>query len=315
MTKKNINLLFSFLLILLAGSQLNAETLSRRSQRIKALHNYEKAKTGGKNLVFENGADLSNLNTAKKNLFKVNLPGARLIDVKGNNSNWTGAILTEANLSGGQLQNTILIGALLNGTCLLETDFSGSDLTDANLSGKIKLVKKIWEIITFDYDSKFIKNRINTKFINAILKHADLRYANWINPDFRGADLEKTKLNNNLMMNGNFSSVQNLENTNFSGSALYNANFKNTDISKAYFKNTHFYGTSGISNAQVRILIRKGAKVFEGSHELIINNQKVIQQKTGVIKETIFDNEDFETKIIHHQDGTTSEIIFDDEDE
>lgn len=254
MKKQN---LITFAIILLLN--LNTNILFSKNSK-----NYQKARTGGSNLLFKEQTDLSELKSASQNLIECDLPGAQLVQANLYRTDLTDGNLSQANLNNAYCKKIIAPGVNLSGTFLSGTDFSGANLIKANISGNPGFFKTWWQKITFRYDKNYLKFRTNINFKNAILQNTLLNDCYLININFHRAGLIGTNFKNSIIINCDFSNIKNLKNTNFSNAIIYNTNFKHTNFFGAIVNNANFYiyDKNILKENQIEYLLKNGANIY-----------------------------------------------------
>ncbi|MFA5074729.1 MAG: pentapeptide repeat-containing protein [Candidatus Babeliales bacterium] len=273
MKKQNL-MIFAIIIFLLNTNNI---LLSKNSE------NYQKARTGGSNLVFEENTNLSNLKTASENLIECNLPGVQLTQANLHRTDLTNGNLSQANLNQANCKRIIAPGINLSGAFLSGTDFKGATLTRANISGNLGFFKTLWQKITFQYNKNYVNFRTNVNFSRAILQKAFLNNCYLIDINFHRASLIGTNFRNSIIINCDFSNIKNLNNTNFSNSIIYNPNFKKTNLAGAIVQNTciYSYTYNKLTKKQIEYLLKNGATIYLNNNLIEIDEQELGNQELG----------------------------------
>jgi uncharacterized protein YjbI with pentapeptide repeats len=205
------------------------------------------------------GADLTNARGRQTRLTDADLSHATLRFTFMAGFNFTGANLSQADLTGAYL------GAWLdlNGIIEIRSDLTSADLTQANLR--------------------------NASFLGAILAGADLSGAEVREADFnafslnetrtggitlpqlystasyRARDLSGIRLNSNDLAGANFAG-HNLTNAYFGGSTLTDADFRHANLTNAYF------GDSTLTDANFTAADARGAYLYPYPADAITTN-------------------------------------------
>jgi uncharacterized protein YjbI with pentapeptide repeats len=221
--------------------------------------------------------NLKNANLSRANLFRAKFlddpQGAAItIDIfNGKTTKWfrlgstfensdlSGANLSEVNAGGyyfkkaklvnANLKNGIFNGAVFSNADLSNCDFSGSNLNQADFSYANAIGSKLRQSKLSDSDLK-----------GANFSKADLRGANLCNVNAVGAILDKSNLSKADLSNANLSKAS-LIKANLNYATLYNVNFLETDLSGATLVESYLRGANLI-NSRVEKAIISGSVVY-----------------------------------------------------
>ncbi len=130
------------------------------------------------------------------NLYKADLSGKDM-----RNMRLHGAFMAESILDGANLEGAVLFGANLEGAKLVNTRLTLANLKEANLENANL------EGAILDFASLSSGNLENANFINARFKSANLDNANLRNADLKGAYLKFTDLNGTNLEGANLKEV------------------------------------------------------------------------------------------------------------
>lgn len=196
------------------------------------------------------GADLTDANLAGADLTLSRVVNAGLLRTNLNRSN-----LTLANLRGANLEQASLIQATLNRAELVEAKLSKADLTEAQLTA-VNLTDARFAEVNAAGAQMIGANLQGLTAQAAILRDADLSYANLENADFTGAALQGA----------------NLRSANLTNTALRDADLRGVWLQGANLNDTDFAGA---------ILLEPSASLADGFVEAVPRPEQG-QQYEGV---------------------------------
>ena len=228
----------------------------------------------GETLDFS-GASLSNQNLSRASLSEADLSGADLIGVRLNQADLRNANLEQAVLLMGQVSGADLSGAYLTRATLRRADLSGAKLvgaylSEANLGGA---------------------DLGNANFENAVLNGANVREANLSGANLSGANLSGVDFNNADLTEANLTGA-NLGRASFYRTQLHGAVFTDSAMFHTVFGDCDLRGAIGVEEAVhqsasvigVDTLFRSGGNIPAGflrgagaPEDSVVNYQRFIQ--------------------------------------
>jgi uncharacterized protein YjbI with pentapeptide repeats len=289
---KNIKTIIAISSLLIFSNTYCKET--KKETREEA---FQRAKKGGNGLIFVESDlsnlrskeyNLTEANLVEADLTKANLRNSKLDRAILNGATMVDTQLQRANLTGAQLQKAILNQAQLNQAFLQGANFAGANLTNADFSNydSRNMLSRIKDFyFLFKNDSRSIAsqiasqiknayvllrnfktilnvyskypNQMNANFAQARAINTKFINANLINTNFQGANLSGAKFNDSILAFANFSNVQSLDGTDFSGAILLGAKFDNTDFEGAIVKDVDFFGVD-LTEKQKKCVMKNG---------------------------------------------------------
>ncbi|MEZ5040305.1 MAG: pentapeptide repeat-containing protein [Saprospiraceae bacterium] len=168
-----------------------------------------------------------------KDLFSVNLQGAKLQNAKLQNANLQYADLQNANLQNANLQGTNLQNADLQGAKLQNAKLQNTNLQNTNLQ---------------------YANLLSANLQDADLQDANLQYANLQDADLQDADLQDAKLQYANLQYANLQNAK-LQYANLQDANLQNAKLQYAKLQNAKLQNAKLRGAIGLSIDQLSQVI------------------------------------------------------------
>jgi uncharacterized protein YjbI with pentapeptide repeats len=209
-----------FTTLLFSAVEVNAADSGFRFKDGRCLN--DKGEAGYNTGFLGQCADLRGVTLSKLDFSEMDFSGSLMTDADLQNSSFTKAVLIQVDFTGAQLmgagfnqahiENSVfarasLQGASFDNAVIKNVDFQGADFSGQNLSGVV------FDGCRFDganfsgaklTDSKLTKaSIIKAKFENSVLDGADLSSSNLTGGDFKGASLKKTMLNKAQMSQTN----------------------------------------------------------------------------------------------------------------
>ncbi|MBD1879277.1 pentapeptide repeat-containing protein [Coleofasciculus sp. FACHB-T130] len=170
-----------------------------------------------------NGADLKEANLSGALLSRVPLNRTNLIRATLNRAN-----LSQAQLVGANLSSAKLIGADLRQAVLENASLTGADLANANFTQSNLSSARLGQV-----------SAVGAKFPFALLTNSNWQGADLSEADFQNANLQKADLSATRLVGANLAQAQlqnaNLQNTNLSAADLRGANLAGANLKGATF--------------------------------------------------------------------------------
>lgn len=197
----------------------------------------------------KSGIELDGANLQAANLMDTNFSGAYLTNVDMSGAHLGGAIFSGAELSSVLLRMSVLTGADFSGALLFFVDMSHSDLSGADFSDST-------DVVVLANNSKF--NEAN--FSRAILLYTDYSQSQFGDALFNEAQVYFSYFRESMLRGANFTSAP-MAVVDFSGAALQGMDLSKSSIDLILFKESNGEPISSIDLIAAEVVCPDGSLV------------------------------------------------------